>query len=130
MIKKTGMLLTMIFMIVFLSACKSDDNDYDEIIDQVFEEVQKFNDDEDYLYIHGGREESNTYFYVLEGHEEEGLIIRVYYPYEEKKTGKIGYDEKYYAYEKYQKQIESVTIDEQKNVNLTLVYKEIEIFEN
>lgn len=43
-------MITMIFMIVFLSACKSNDNEYDEIIDQVFEEVQKFNDDENYLY--------------------------------------------------------------------------------
>lgn len=50
MVKKIGLMITMIFMIVFLSACKSNDNEYDEIIDQVFEEVQKFNDDENYLY--------------------------------------------------------------------------------
>lgn len=125
MIKKIGLMITTIFMIVFLSACKSNNNEYDEIIDQVFEEVQKFNGDENYLYIHGGREESNTYVYVLEGHEDEGLIIRVYYPYEEKRTGKKSYGEDWYVYESDTKKLDSIETVEIKRNELTLGYEEI-----
>lgn len=57
------------------------------------------------IYIHGGREESNIYVYVFEGHEDEGLIIRVYYPYKEKRTGNKGYDEAWYIYEKTSNEI-------------------------
>lgn len=99
MIKKIGLLITTMFMIVFLSACKSNDNEYDEIIDQVFKEIQKFNNDDEYLYTHGGREESNIYIYEVEGKNDEGLIIRVYYPYKEKRTGNKGYDEDWYVFE-------------------------------
>lgn len=119
MIKKIGVIITIMLMIVSLSACKSNVNDYDEIIDLVFEEVQKFNDDEEYLYIHGGREESNIYIYELEGHEDEGLIIRVYYPYEEKRTGNKGYDEDWLFYEKLTSDLKSAEISEFKEITLT-----------
>lgn len=125
MIKKIGVIITIMLMIVSLSACKSDENDYDEIIDQVFEEVQKFNDDEEYLYIHGGREESNVYIYELEGHEEEGLIIRVYYPYEEKKIGEKSYDENWYIYENTTKKLDSIDIIGIEKNELILSFKEI-----
>lgn len=118
-------MITTIFMIVFLSACKSNDNEYDEIIDQVFEEVQKFNDDDNYLYIHGGREESSIYIYELEGHEDEGLIIRVFYPYEEKKTGKKGQDEDWYIYDSSTKDVKDYEIS--LNIENQLIKKTQEI---
>lgn len=125
MVKKIGLMVTTMIMIVFLSACKSNDNEYDEIIDQVFEEVQKFNDDEDYLYIHGGREDSNTYVYVLEGHEDEGLIIRVNYSYEEKKSGNKSYNENWYVYNQAKNEINTSRISPNKINCLTLKYQEI-----
>lgn len=125
MFKKLLLLITSVLLVIFLSACKSDSNDYDEVIDQVFEEIQKFNDDDDYLYIHGDRDESNTYVYLPEGYEDEGLVIRVYYPYEEKKTGRKGYDESWYVYENATKEIKSGDIDERKKDNIILEYQEI-----
>lgn len=125
MLKKLLLLITSVSLIIFLSACKSDSNDYDEVINQVFEEVQKFNDDDDYLYIHGGRDESNTYIYLPEGYDDEGLVIRVYYPYEEKKTGKKGYDENWYIYERTTNIIKLIDIDGNKKNNLVLKYEEI-----
>lgn len=124
MVKKINVMIIMILTIVFLSSCKSNDNEYDEIIDQVFEEVQKFNDDEDYLYIHGGREESNIYIYEAEGMDDEGLIIRVYYPYEEKRTGKKRYDEDWYVKERNIKEIQYKKIDLHYKTNLELKYEE------
>lgn len=134
MFKKLLLLITSLLLVIFLSACKSDSNgydsnDYDEVIDQIFEEVQKFNDDDDYLYIHGGRDESNTYVYLPEGYEDEGLLIRVYYPYEEKKTGKKGYDESWYVFESATKRIKSGNIPANKMNDLDLQYKEIKIDE-
>lgn len=130
MVKKIVLMVTTMIMIVFFSACKSNDNEYDEIIDQVFEEVQKFNDDEDYLYIHGGREESNIYIYELEGHEDEGLIIRVYYPYEEKRTGEKRYDENWYGYEKTSQKLNSVNPLISNKDELIKKFEEINIKEN
>lgn len=117
--------MSSVLLVIFLSACKSDSNDYDEVIDQVFEEVQKFNDDDDYLYIHGSRDESNTYVYLPEGYEDEGLVIRVYYPYEEKKNGKKGYDESWYVYENATKKIKPGNINKNKKNKLVISYKEI-----
>lgn len=80
------------------------------------------------MYIHGSREESNIYVYELEGHEDEGLIIRVYYPYEEKKTGKKGYDEDWYVYESTTKKLDSIETVKIKNNELTLSFEEINFY--
>lgn len=127
MLKKIGVMVCMVLTMILLSACKSNDNEYDEIIDQVFGEVQKFNDDEDYLYIHGGREVSNTHVYVLEGYEDEGLIIQVYYPYKEKKSGEEDYDEDWYVYENSTHRIELFEINYENKNSLKLSFQEINI---
>ena len=123
-------LVHLIFLVivgVFFVAWSDKSNEYDEVIDQIFEEVQKFNDSEDTSYIRGGRKESNTYVYLPEGYENEALVIRVYYPYESKRTGEKDYDDDWYVYEIATGKMQSGDLDESRKKQLVLEYEEINV---
>ncbi|MCD4978448.1 hypothetical protein [Enterococcus faecalis] len=123
--KKIGMALLLGMVLFFGVACKKNVGDYEDVINLVYEDSQKYNKDSEYK--HGGREESNTYVYTLKGYEDEGLIIRIYYPSTEKKTDEKNYFDDWYIYEKATEKLGSGDIDENRRDDLTLKYKEINV---
>ena len=62
MLRRIYSFIVMVLLVVTLSACKSRNNEYDEVIDQIFEKLQGSNDKEGSSYIKGGREESIRMF--------------------------------------------------------------------
>ena len=127
MLRRIYSFIVMVLLVVTLSACKSRNNEYDEVIDQIFEKLQGSNDKEGSSYIKGGREESNTYVYLPEGYENEALIIRVYYPEESKRTGEKDYDDDWYVYEIATGKMQSGDLDESRKKQFVLEYEEINV---
>ncbi|GMA08272.1 hypothetical protein GCM10025886_14230 [Tetragenococcus halophilus subsp. flandriensis] len=85
--------------VVTLSACNSKISEYDDVIDSVYKEIQEKSDDK---VEYGDRDESNTTLYTVNGHEDDAIMIQVYYPSESPSTGKVNYETDWYVMKRKQ----------------------------